>query len=247
MKLNSGGLKLCAIYIIYAAVVITLAYFTDDPKGRFFLGSLAWAPAGVTFGILRLFPVMYHHPWTNTPYFLFPACLVIVYLIGWAISTANRRLFYPRRSPTKRFVLYLALIPIIAALVTGVLQVVIYGGDPFTLVLQSPGDFLWLAYFKWLVPALTSATADWIFRSGKWPRLGTIAGVGFVSTLLTFYGMFPWIWGWQVLLPGLTGAITALVCCWLLDQLNKERLSNFGPTIHNTAKLSSDGLKQTEA
>jgi hypothetical protein len=32
MKLNSGGLKLCAVYIIFAAVLITLAYFTDDPK-----------------------------------------------------------------------------------------------------------------------------------------------------------------------------------------------------------------------
>src|ERR1700722_5702082 len=139
MKLNSGGLKLSAAYILYAAVVITLAYFTDDPKGRFVLGSLAWAPAGVTFGILHLFPVMYQHPWTNTPYFLFPACLVIVYVIGWAISTANRKLFYPRRFTTTRFVLCLALIPIIAALVMGVLQAVMYGGDLFNFLLQSPG------------------------------------------------------------------------------------------------------------
>jgi hypothetical protein len=49
-----------------------------------------------------------------------------------------------------------------------------------------------------------------------------------------------------MLLPGLTGAIAALVCCWLLDQLNKERLSNFGPTIHNTATLSGDHPKRTE-
>ena len=55
MKLNSGGLKLSAAYILYAAVVITLAYFTDDPKGRFVLGSLAWAPAGVTFEICTCF------------------------------------------------------------------------------------------------------------------------------------------------------------------------------------------------
>jgi hypothetical protein len=105
---------------------------------------------------------------------------VIVYVIGWAISTANRKLFYPRRFTTTRFVLYLALIPIIAALVTGVLQAVMYGGDPFNLVLQSPGYSLWLAYYDWLVPALASATADWTLRSGKWLRLGTIAGVGFV-------------------------------------------------------------------
>jgi hypothetical protein len=246
MKLNSGGLKLCAVYIIYAAVLITLAYFTDDPKGRFILGSFAWAPAGVTFGILHLFPVIYHHPWTSTPYFLFPACLVIVYVIGWAISTANRKLFYPRRFTTTRFVLYLALIPIIAALVMGVLQAVMYEGDLFNVLLQSPGYSLWDAYYRWLVPALASATADWTLRSGKWLRLGAIAGVGFVSEFLTLYGLFPRGWVWQMLLPGLTGAIAALVCCWLLDQLSKVRLSNFDPTIHDTAKLSGDDLRQTE-
>jgi hypothetical protein len=189
---------------------------------------------------------MYHHPWTNTPYFLFPACLVIVYVIGWAISTANRKLFYPRRFTTTRFVLYLALIPIIAALVMGVLQAVTYGGDLFYVLLQSPGYSLWNAYFNWLVPALASATADWTLRSGKWLRRGTIAGVGFVSEFLTLYGLFPRGWVWQMLLPGFTGAIAALVCCWLLDQLNKERLSNFDPTIHDTAKLSGDDLKRTE-
>ncbi len=246
MNLNGGGLKLCAVYIIYAAVLITLAYFTDDPKGRFFLSSLAWAPAGVTFGLLHLFPVMYQYPWTNTPYFLFPACLVIVYLIGWSISTANRRLFYPRRYLTTRFVLYLAVIPIIAASIGVVLQALLYGGDPFNRALESPGHFLFLAYIDWLVPALACATADWTLRSGKWLRRGTLAGVGFVSTLLTFYGQFPRIgWQWQMLLPGLTGGIASLACCWLLDLLTKERLSNSTPTIHNTAKLPDDAPKRT--
>ena len=240
MKLNSGGLRFCAIYIIYAAVVITLAYFTDDPKGRFVLGSLAWAPAGVSFGILHLFPVMYRHAWTNTPYFLFPACLVIVYLIGWAISTANRRLFYPRRYLTTRFVLCLAVIPIIAELVVGALYAVVDGGDPVNGVLRS-SNFLLFAYSNWIVPALACATADWMLRSGKWLRLGTIAGVGCVSTLLTLYGLFPrGGWQWPILRPGLAVAIAALACCWLLDQLTKERSSNLGPAVHNTAKLSSN-------
>ncbi len=241
MKLNSGGLKLSAAYILYAAVVITLAYFTDDPKGRFVLGSLAWAPAGVTFGILHLFPVMYRHAWTNTPYFLFPACLVIVYLIGWAISTANRRLFYPRRYLTTRFVLCLAVIPIIAELVAGALYAVVDGGDPINGALQSPSYFLLLTYSDLLVPGLACATADWTLRSGKWLRLGTIAGVGFVSTLLYLYGLFPrGGWQWPILRPGLAVAIAALAFCWLLDQLTKERLGNLGPTVHTTAKLSGD-------
>jgi len=241
MKLNSGGLKLCAVYITYAAVMITLSYFTDDTKGRFVLGSLAWAPAGVTFGILHLFPIMYHHPWTNTPYFLFPACLVIVYLIGWAISTANRRLFYPRRYLTTRFVLCLAVIPIIAELVAGALYAVMNGDDPFNRALQSPSYFFFSVYSYWLLPGLACATADWTLRSGKWLRLGTIAGAGFVSTLLTNYGLFPRSgWQWPMFRPGLAGAIAALACCWLLDQLTKERLSNLGPAVHNTAKLSGD-------
>jgi hypothetical protein len=99
MKLNSGGLKLCAIYIAYAALLITLAHFTDDPKGRFFLGSFAWLPAGIAFGILHLFPVLHRYPWTNTPYFLFPVCLLIVYLIGWAISAVKRRLSCDSEDP----------------------------------------------------------------------------------------------------------------------------------------------------
>jgi hypothetical protein len=139
----------------------------------------------------------------------------------------------------KRFVLYLVLVPIIGPLVTGVLQIVTSGGSPFSLLLRSPGYFLWLAYFNWLVPALAIATTDWLLRSGKWQRLPTIAAVGYISTFLTdaaFYGLFPRGWQWGKLLPGLIGAVAALTCCLLLDQLNKERLRKFGSTIHNTIK-----------
>jgi len=141
----------------------------------------------------------------------------------------------------KRFVLYLVLVPIIASLVTSVVQVVMYGYgiNQFDLVLRLPGYFLWSAYFNWLVPALAIATADQLLRSGKWQRLGTIAAVGYVSTFLTdaaLYGLFPQGWQWGNLLPGLIGAITALVSCLLLDQLNKERLRRFISTFHNTMK-----------
>lgn len=89
MKLNRGGLKLCAAYIVFVALMLTLAYFAD-PKGRFFFASLAWFPAGTTFGIFNLYPLMYPHPWTR---FLGPpVSILIVYLIGWAISAAKSRL-----------------------------------------------------------------------------------------------------------------------------------------------------------
>ena len=123
----------------------------------------------------------------------------------------------------KRFILYLVLVPMIGPSVMGALQAVMYGGNPFSLVLQLPGLFLWTAYFNWLVPALAIATADRLFRSDKWRHLGTIAAVGCFSTLLTevaLYGLFPRSWRWGMLLPGLAGAIAALVCCLLLDQFN---------------------------
>ena len=141
----------------------------------------------------------------------------------------------------KRFILYLVLVPIIAPLMTGVLQAAMYGygANQFNLLLRLPGYFLWSAYFNWLVPALAIATADRLLRSDKWQRLGTIAAVGFVSTFLTdaaLYGLLPRGWRWAVLLPGLIGAVAALVCCLLLDQLTKERLTKFGSTMYNTVK-----------
>jgi len=139
----------------------------------------------------------------------------------------------------KRFVLYLVLVPIIAPLVTGFLQAVMSGGNSFSLALRLPGYFLWLAYFNWLLPAFAIATADRLLQSDKWRRLGMIAAVGCVSTFLTdaaLYGLFPRGWHWGNLWPGLIGAIAALVCCLLLDQLNKERLIRFGSTIHNMIK-----------
>ena len=138
----------------------------------------------------------------------------------------------------RRFVLYLVLIPIIAPLVTGVFQAIMSGGNPFGLALRLPGYFLSLAYFNWLVPALAIATADWLLRCHEWQRLG-IAATGYVSTFLTdaaIYGLFARGWQWGKLLPGFIGAIAALVCCLLLDQLNKERLIRLGSTIHNTIK-----------
>jgi hypothetical protein len=84
MKLNRGGLKLCAVYVVFVILLLTLAYFTSDPKGRFVFASLAWFPAGIIFAVLKLYPLMYQYPWTR---FLGPpVSLLIMYLIGWLVS-----------------------------------------------------------------------------------------------------------------------------------------------------------------
>ena len=84
MKLNRGGLKLCAAYIVFVILMTALAYFTPDPKTRFFLSSLASFPAGMTFAILKLYPLLYQHPWTR--FVGIPVSVLITYLIGWLVS-----------------------------------------------------------------------------------------------------------------------------------------------------------------
>ena len=95
MKLNRGGLKLCAAYAVFVILMLAWAYFAPDPKGRFFLVSLAWFPAGITFGVLNLYPLMYQHPWTR---FLGPpVSLLIMYLIGWVVSAIISAIRYRRK------------------------------------------------------------------------------------------------------------------------------------------------------
>jgi hypothetical protein len=135
----------------------------------------------------------------------------------------------------KRIFLYLVLVPIIAPLATGVSQAIISGGNPFSIALQRPSYFLGSAYFNWLLPALTIAIADRLVQPDKRLRLGIIAAVGCVSTFVAdvaLYGFAPRSWQ-----PGLIGAIAALVCCLLLDQLNRERLTVFGAAILSTINV----------
>jgi hypothetical protein len=86
MKLIKGPLKLCAVYCIFVILMLTLNYLASNAKAQFLYSSLAWFPAGIAFGFLDLFPVMYAHPWMNTPVFLFSLSFFILYLVGFAFS-----------------------------------------------------------------------------------------------------------------------------------------------------------------
>ena len=136
----------------------------------------------------------------------------------------------------KRFVLYLLFVPIIAPVVEGVWMAVGYGFNQFHGVLEHPGFFLWSAYFNWIVPALAIATADRLFKSDKWRRLGAVGAVGYVATLLIVTALSGRFWRWGIVGGSLIGAIAALVCCLLIDQLNKEHLSKYGPAVRSTIK-----------
>lgn len=132
----------------------------------------------------------------------------------------------------KRFFLYVLLVPIVGTLVTMAYQLVVetaYELIRFGAVsLGALGQLrfislvVWSAYIHWLIPALAIAVADRFIPSRGWPRIGMISAVGYVASLATI-GLF-WRWRWQYILVALIGATTAAICCWLLDELQSDRL-----------------------
>jgi hypothetical protein len=139
----------------------------------------------------------------------------------------------------KRFVLFLVLMPIIAALVTCVAQAVMWV-DPtvFRVLVRQPGYALWSAYVTWLLPALVVATADRLLRSYRWLRRLTIAAAAYVSTLPTevvIYDLPSSSWRWGMLLWGpLLGAIASAICSLLLDHVTRERIRQLGSRVRKT-------------
>jgi hypothetical protein len=51
-----GALKFCALYFVYAALMLTVAYFSSDERTSELLNLLVWWPSGVViFGVMWLF------------------------------------------------------------------------------------------------------------------------------------------------------------------------------------------------
>lgn len=109
----------------------------------------------------------------------------------------------------KRFVLYALLVPVVGTLVTMAFQAM-FGGLSLTLLPRT------LDLIQWFIPALVIATADRFIPSRGWPRLGTISVVGYIATLMTISLL--WRLSWQDLPLLLLGAMTAFLCCWLLER-----------------------------
>ena len=129
-------------------------------------------------------------------------------------------------TPVKRLILYILLVPIVGPLVTIAYQAVVDRGYPISLVWHSLGLFIWSAYFNWFIPALAIATADRFLPPKGWQRFGMISAVGYVATLATI-GL-----RWENFLLAFIGAMTAIICCWLFDEVQKGRLNDIVSAIH---------------
>ena len=86
MKLNRGALKVCAVYTVFFAVLVSLGHLGDLKSRIFFQGLAAFpvlAPLSWSGFFEFIIPVCSR---MNNVFFLFPFCLVTIYLIGWALN-----------------------------------------------------------------------------------------------------------------------------------------------------------------
>jgi hypothetical protein len=104
LKLDLGGLILCAIYLVISLPLMLLAYTASTPKGTYVFLQLALFPAVILAGVLgRLcrYPescwwwsldFVIGNPWLNNTPVFFLISLAICYVIGWTCSLIARLL-----------------------------------------------------------------------------------------------------------------------------------------------------------
>jgi hypothetical protein len=93
-----GGLKLCAFYIAFVAVLLALAFFSGEKTGGIYL-SLAFFPGLVVilFGCLGLFECVNFAP-VSIPWgfpreaLLVCVCLLTVFVAGFVFTAIKNRL-----------------------------------------------------------------------------------------------------------------------------------------------------------
>lgn len=98
MKLNRPGLILCGVYAAFSLLLIWFSYSTADIKSRVYLEQLAVLPAILPIGALGFEKTVILHAWMNTIPTFFVLSLVLMYLVGWALSGVRRMLGATRRS-----------------------------------------------------------------------------------------------------------------------------------------------------
>lgn len=87
MRLNRGGLILCAAYTALAAVLLVVAFTAVDIKSRIFFAQVTVFPALGLFVFTGLMNPLYSiSSWFGSVYFLFPVSVLIIYCIGWGFS-----------------------------------------------------------------------------------------------------------------------------------------------------------------
>jgi|SRR5262245_3407581 len=92
MKLNRPGLILCGAYAAFSLLLTWFSYSTADIKSRVFFEQVAVPPAILLIGALGFEKTVMLHPWMNTIPMFFVLSLVLMYLVGWALSGVRRML-----------------------------------------------------------------------------------------------------------------------------------------------------------
>ena len=99
MRLNRGGLLFCAIYACWFLVLTGLEITTDDGKGAYFLAQMSILLAQLFLWTSPVGNFLEAHFSTdslvNSALMTVPLSFVLVYLIGWGMSTL-RSLIGPR-------------------------------------------------------------------------------------------------------------------------------------------------------
>jgi hypothetical protein len=106
VKLNKGGLKLCAVYLCYFALMTVLELMARG-KGTFFFGSLSILPFGIVLMLLEFVGLgdvtmrfFESHDLLNTGLFTVPVSFLLVYLTGWAVNAFARAAKAVRPGPS---------------------------------------------------------------------------------------------------------------------------------------------------
>lgn len=81
------GLGLCALYGVFIAACLCIAYFArGDFKGHFVLLQLPIALQGSLLVSLGLGPILTHLSWTGAYLFIGLPTFVVLYRLGWLID-----------------------------------------------------------------------------------------------------------------------------------------------------------------
>jgi hypothetical protein len=93
VKLNKGGLKLCAVYLCYFVLMVIVAETAPEPRGAAFLAILPFGIVIMLLASVGLHDLIGRVLENALPYVALLSVLVsfiIVYLTGWAGSTFLR-------------------------------------------------------------------------------------------------------------------------------------------------------------
>jgi len=94
VRLNKGGLIFSGAYLAWFVIFFGLALTAADPKGAYLLAQVSILPGQVVIWTSGLGQLLEAHfasdSWINGPLLTVPFNFVVVYLLGWAMSSLRK-------------------------------------------------------------------------------------------------------------------------------------------------------------